>query len=383
VRARHLSFEARTNQGSFYTPQLIVDRLYTTLAKFASADTFDALLEPNCGYGALLNHEYAKGAKRSIGADIDICALEAAQSAIKTAQFYRVNMLENTSRKSYGIGADEKLLIVANPPYNDVTSQAKNAVKRRSCAIDADIATRDLGLSSILAFNKLRADFIAVLHPLSYLIKKSNFNTLKPFMQRYILKDALVFNSQVFSDTSKASGFPVLIAIYERGENGTSYDDIYRRRFKTIEGETFSLSQFDYIGAYLDKYPNKRKTQNDKNGYLFYTMRDINALKRSRTFIGEDIPNAVRVSNDKLDYYCYVDIFKDYADELPYYMGNLDIPIDRDQFEPLRECFRALSAAKRPELFAKTIAIHAPQALNAAQNRIRSYFDKLFEMDKR
>jgi hypothetical protein len=233
----------------------------------------------------------------------------------------------------------------------------------------------------LLAFGKLRPDFLALLHPLSYLIKKTNFNALKPFMRSYELKAAIVFNSQAFCDTSKTSGFPVLIAIYKKSEVGTTYEDIYHRRFDTIEGDSFSLDRFSYIGDHIAKYPNGRGAK-DHNGYLFYTMRDINALKRSRTFIKEKIANAVCVPEDKLDYYCYADIFKDYANRLPYYMGNMDIPIDRERFETLRESFRALSVAKHADIFAPRSADFAPIDLQEANRRIGAYFDELFNKER-
>jgi hypothetical protein len=375
VRAEHLTYEAKTNLGGFYTPKHIVNKLYETLAKFVLPDEIDALLEPNCGYGALLDHEYARKIKKVVGADIDIKAQEIAKNAFSHAKFYHINALKNVARSAYEIGDSDRLLIVANPPYNDLTSQVKNGVKKNICQIDEDIQRRDLGLSSLLGFNKLRPDFIAVLHPLSYLIKKTNFNALKPFMKNYALRSATVFNSQAFLDASKLNGFPVLIAIYQKSESGTSYEDIYHWRFDTIENDSFSLSQFDYIGKYIDKYPNKR---GDRSGYLFYTMRDINALKRSRTFIDEEIANAVHISDEKLDYYCYVDIFKDYADNLPYYMGNLDIPIDDKRFGPLRESFRALSVAKHRKIFANKIKAPTPDILRLSKANVQTYFNELF-----
>jgi hypothetical protein len=381
LKAEHLSYETKINLGGFYTPKHIADRLYETLAAFAPPDKTDAMLEPNCGYGALLNHSYAKAVKKVVGADIDNLALKIAKASYNNIAFYQINALKNISRSSYGIKTDDRLLIVANPPYNDLTSQVKNGAKKIACESDGDIQARDLGLSSLLAFNKLRPDVLALLHPLSYLIKKINFNRLKPFMKNYALKEAIVFNSQEFFDTLKTSGFPVLIAIYQKSDQATSYKDIYNRSFVTIEGESFSLSQFDYIGSYIDKYPNKRAPQNH-GGHLFYTMRDINALKRSKTFIKERIANAVCVADEKLDYYCYADIFKDYAHKLPYYMGNLDIPIDRDCFGPLRESFRALSVAKHGDIFAGKIEPPAPEFIQRAKTDASRYFNDLFGVKK-
>jgi hypothetical protein len=75
-------------------------------------------------------------------------------------------------------------------------------------------------------------------------------------------------------------------------------------------------------------------------------MRDINALKRSRTFINEYCDNAVIVDIDKLPYYCYVDIFKEYIPHIPYYFGNCDIFINDDEFQKIKTHFIAKSIQK-------------------------------------
>ncbi len=101
-------------------------------------------------------------------------------------------------------------------------------------------------------------------------------------------------------------------------------------RFKTINNKIFSLNQFDYISNYIRKYPVKNKLP-QKDDILFWTMRDINALKRNKTFIDKFGYNAIIIDN-KLEYYIYVDIFKQYSSCIPYYFGNLDVLIDNDLF---------------------------------------------------
>jgi len=60
------------------------------------------------------------------------------------------------------------------------------------------LSQRDLGISFLLSYNKLAADFVCVLHPLSYLIKKSNFEALWQFKDNYRLVDSVVISSGVF-----------------------------------------------------------------------------------------------------------------------------------------------------------------------------------------
>jgi hypothetical protein len=254
----------------------------------------------------------------------------------------------NVSRKLYNIGAKDKLVVVGNPPYNDVTSQINQKVKTSDMQIDADIKTRDLGLSSLLSYNKLAADYVAVLHPLSYLIKKANWTAARKFFLNYKLLEHVVFNSQEFANTSKTTGFPVVVAFYERNPfESLSYEDVVRMTFRTVEGKEFSLSNWDYVADYIEKYPHKNRYEPE---ILYYTLRDINALKRSRTFVKDRCSNAVDVDPEKLPYYCYLDCFKKYA-QVPYYMGNFDVPFDRATFPSIEKAVVAISKYDHADVF--------------------------------
>jgi len=375
----HLSYRQKTNLGSFYTPPHLVRLVYETLACRGNHKGLplqaDVVLEPACGYGAFFAEKFPQKNVRFIGTDIDPVALGIASKKFSYVEFKKTNMLSQISRSKFGISEDEKLVIVGNPPYNDITSRVKNEIKAEPCEIDKEIKTRDLGLSFMLAFAKLKPDYIAVLHPLSYLIKKTNFETLKSLMQNYELIDAVVFNSQEFTGTSKTNGFPIVAAVYAKNEQGTSYEQIVKRKFKTLESHEFSISDFDYICKYISKYPSRYSKADD---FKFFTMRDINALKRSRTFIKEDTANTVYIPQEKLPYYCYVDIFKDIAEKLPYYFGNLDVPFDKTDFEKLKDDFLNLSIAKHPDIFADKFQIPKSEYINSAKIRVQNYFSKLF-----
>jgi hypothetical protein len=75
-------------------------------------------------------------------------------------------------------------------------------------------------------------------------------------------------------------------------------------------------------------------------------MRDINALKRTRTFLEKETNNSIRISNEKLSYYCYIDIFKDYIKNIPYYFGNSDVFINVEEFEKIKKYFVETSLLK-------------------------------------
>lgn len=378
----HLTYREKTNLGSFYTPLPLVSRVYEMLHRNTGDAAADVILETSCGYGAFFAVPTRQNQARLIGADLDPAALAVARNNFPSVTFHETNALADISRAKYGVGENERLVIVGNPPYNDVTSHVKNRVKAAPCTIDETVRTRDLGLSFLLSFAKLDPLFIAVLHPLSYLIKGANFKVLRPLMRNYVLRDALVFNSQKFSETSKSNGFPIVIALYARDPRGTTYADITCRRFHTLEGASFSLADFDYVCRYITKYPARFSRRPSREAYRFYTMRDINALKRSRTFIREDTDNTIHINPDKLPYYCYVDIFKDFANELPYYFGNLDVMLDHTEFTKIQDDFVLLSAIKHPGVFPVHMA-HDRKRYLAARENVRVYFAQLFASHRR
>ena len=364
--SRHLGVSGRVNLGSFYTPARYVQLVGEWLLKHGVGRDW-TIADLSCGYGAFFELEEIKGLQccRYLGNDIDADAIAQARKFFPRVQMTVKNALADVSRENFGIDYHEKLVIVGNPPYNDVTSQINQSIKTNSVAIDADIKTRDLGMSSLLAYDKLRADYVAVLHPLSYLIKKANFSAARNFFGNYTMLEHVVFPSSEFAGTSKTTSFPVIVALYQRTPaRGLTFDAVREMKFKTAAGECFSVNGFDYVTDEIDKYPSERRYDPE---ILFYTMRDINALRRSRTFIPERITNAIDVDPKKIAYYCYIDCFKRYAD-VPYYLGNFNVPFIREKFASVSNDVVALSKAAHPEVFGEC---EKPSAETEA--RVRAY----------
>lgn len=347
--SRHLTVAGRVNLGSYYTPAKYVEKVAGWLLRHGVTENW-TIADLSCGYGAFFEMASLPGLSgcRYVGNDIDHAAIKRAQEMFPKVHFSERNVLFDIRRSVFGIGDDARLAIVGNPPYNDVTSQSKQDVKTDELSMDDDVRTRDLGLSSLLAYNKIEADIVAVLHPLSYLVKKANFNAAKEFFNNYQLVEHFVFSSQEFAGTSKTVGFPVVVALYLRAEKcGLTYDQVRGIRFETVEGDKFSLSGFDYVTDHIEKYPHKNRYTPE---LLFYTMRDINALKRSRTFIKDRITNAVDINPEKLAYYCYIDCFKRYSD-VPYWMGNFNVPFIEKDFEKVRGFVVADAKYHNPSVF--------------------------------
>lgn len=343
----HLDRIQTINQGSFYTPDSIVRLVYRMLLD-AKMDIKDyVLLDSSCGYGSFLNLE---GFKQNIGADIDSVALSKAKAYFKDSYtkplFIHTNALADVQRDKFSLTESDKLIIIGNPPYNDKTSIVQNRLKSTdSNPVDSHLKARDIGISFLRSFDILKADYICVLHPLSYLIKESNFKSLKNFIKHYRLLDSTIISSQIFCPKSLGF-FPIVIALYEKDNQGMDYDFICNFSFKTYEGKSFRLNDFDFIARYIDKYPNKKRVCESQKVAMFYTLRDINALKRSKTFITKENSNTIYVTQDKYSLYCYVDVFKQIIKHIPYYLGNCDILIDFKKFQALESAFIKASESK-------------------------------------
>lgn len=347
-QAEHLEQNQIINQGSFYTPEKFV-RMAADWLKKRELNRSYTIVDTSCGYGAFFRlHRYFPH-NRFVGNDIDTAAVGKARQTFPFVQLFNGNALHNIGRKAFGLSSG-KICIVGNPPYNDVTSQIGRSVKTAKHEIDDDVRSRDLGISFLKSYAKLDADYVLILHPLSYLIKKSNFSSAKSFFAHYKLLESVVFSSHEFEDTSRAGEFPIVMALYERalGE-GLTYNAVKQYHFQTMEGDRFCLADFDYVADHIQKYPHKKRYHPE---ILFYTLRDINALKRSRTFIAGRCANAVDIDPEKLAYYCYIDLFKRYA-SVPYWMGNFDVPFNAELFDRYREEILSLACSFHPEVFGR------------------------------
>ncbi len=365
----HLDYCARINLGSYYTNTEFVDSVWNMIDEHIDEET--VIADTSCGYG-----NFFKNHPKMLGVDIDELAINKAKQTHKGVDFFVGNALQNVSRDAYNIG-DSKLCIVGNPPYNDRNSIIRNHLKEQSVAIDNDIQTRDLGMSFLLSYQKLAADVICVLHPLSYLIKRANFNLLKRFSQNYRLEQAKIISSQVFKDTSKSMGFPIIIALYKRDDRGMDYNYIQNFEFE-VDNKKFKLNQLDSIKNYLKKYPNKYQTPTN-NDILFWTMRDINALKRNRTFIGKWTSNAIIVDKSQLNYYIYVDVFKQFSQHIPYYFGNCDVIIDNNLFQQYHKYFilECLSRNTNLRQYFANFDFNKTEIVEEGRKKIQEYLHKL------
>lgn len=337
----HLHYEDRVNQGSYYTPPRIVQVALGLVQPHIEADSI--VFDSACGYG-----DFLKCSGELVGCDSDARAIQIAQRRLNlTARFIHSNSLIDVSRSKFDISDGSHLVVIGNPPYNDRTSLIRKGIKNNTFEIDHDLVSRDLGISFLRSYDKLQADVVCVLHPLSYLIKRANFQSLKSFASNYTLIRGVLISSSEFPESAGYTSFPIVIALYGRGI-GMDYGTIRSFRFETESGTEFCLDDFDYISNYVEKYP--RKCAPSEDSLYFWTMRDINALKRNRTFVDRYSSNSIVIDNTKLDYYAYIDVFKRQIHRLPYYFGNCDVLFDAVLFNKYREYFLADAARRHPRL---------------------------------
>ena len=382
----HLAYKSRVNLGSYYTPTEIVNIAWEMIAPYVHSQT--TVIDSACGYGDFLKN---CGQSITIGCDIDETAISVAKKNNDKVRFFQTNALCNVSRAKFGIPQQSDLIVVGNPPYNDKTSLIRQSIKSIDFDIDEDIASRDLGISFLRSYNKLEADLICVLHPLSYLIKPTNFRLLKDFTANYRLMDGLLISSWEFPESAKHTPFPIVLALYQRDTQGMAYSFIRSFRFRIADKSGFCLDDFDYITNYVDKYPKKNRPTSDDSlcssveedvhrsenddSLFFWTMRDINALKRNRTFVESYSENTIVIDKQKLDYYAYVDVFKRNLYRLPFYFGNCDVIIDNDLFRQYKPCF--ISDTVRYHPFLKKHFQINPVGKQQTESELDTYFKLL------
>lgn len=303
----HLKINETIKNGSFYTPDNITKIAYDYISSFIEKD--DNIIDFGCGYGAFISRFTKLKDINLIATDYDKTSYEFVSENFKNVKTIFENSLLNISRDKYNLSENDRLIVIGNPPYNDTTSFHKKGQKGYF-DVDIDVKSRDLGMSFMKMYNKLKADYICILHPLAYLIKERNFLLLKDFFINYKPIDATIFSSSLFENIKKTnSKFPVVLITYKRSEMCRyTFDDISKFEFNILNSNNkFILNNYKTIDNWVTKYPTKNK---DSKKIKFYTLRDINALSRNKTFIDKEISNSVDIELNDLYKYAWIDYFK-------------------------------------------------------------------------
>lgn len=326
----HLNKEEIIKSGSFFTPPHIVNIARSWLDKHINKD--DVVIDFGAGYGAFISR-FNTLSNKCIATDSDQTSISFLYNNIPNIKTFLENSLIKISRQKYGLTKHDRIFIIGNPPYNNTTSLYQKG-KKGSIEMDSLVHSKDLGIAFLKMYSLLQPEYICVLHPFSYLIKKTNFNSLKFFRNNYILEKGLIFSSYEFENIKKSSSeFPVCLALYKRKlKTNMTYDNIQNFSFAILNNnQKFCLNNFSFIDKWVRKYPNKKTKK--PSDLQFYTLRDINALKRNKTFLVGDVSNGITVNLATLYKYAWLDYFKHnfkpsnyflYSNLSPLYSKQLD-----------------------------------------------------------
>lgn len=345
--AEHLERQQRIEKGGYYTPATLVARVYDFIrSHLGGARKQVVVFDSAGGCGAFLA-DVGMGDYRI--ADCDEAACRFLRRRFDPNKVFCTNSLMEVSRARYSIPDSAFLIMIGNPPYNDTTSEFKHGEKGRNVC-DEDLRDRDLGISFLRSYNKLNADVVCVLHPLSYLIKEANFRRLREFKDNYRLVRGEIFSSAMFPGTGSAK-FPVLVALYARSGAGMTFDRIRAHPFTVMNSsKKFVLDGFQTTDGYINKYPpRKNDAKRSPLGLYYYSFRDINSLKRSASFIPNKHLNGVVVTLENFYQYAYLYSFKSLFNPKDLWLyGNLSPLVRRAELEEKKRVYVLYAIGTHP-----------------------------------
>jgi hypothetical protein len=348
--AEHLPKNERIQMGSYYTPKELVDRVYAFIQSYLDNNKNVVIFDSAGGCGAFLvgfKHYNYRIADR----DLDACKF--LKQHFKQGNVFHTNSLTEVDRHKFHITTSAFLIMIGNPPYNDTTSEFKHGEKGQNIC-DNDLYDRDLGISFLKSYNKFKADIVCVLHPLSYLIKETNFKRLHDFKNNYRLVRGEIFSSALFHGTGTGK-FPILVALYERSLSRMTFDYIRQFRFDILNSmKKFVLSKYNTTDGYINKYPPRENDIKDSPiGLYYYTFRDFNSLKKNASFIVQKHPNGIVVTLENFYKYAYLHALKNlFKPEDPWLYGNLSPLVNIDDVEKHKKLYVSY-AIKNNHIFEK------------------------------
>lgn len=335
--AEHLPKNERIQMGSYYTPKELVNRVHEFIQPYLDNKKNVVIFDSAGGCGAFLvglkHYDY-----RIADRDLDACKF--LKQHFEQDNVFHTNSLTEVDRHKYYIGPSAFLIMIGNPPYNDTTSEFKHGKKGQNVC-DSDLYDRDLGVSFLKSYNKFKADVVCVLHPLSYLIKETNFKRLRDFKDNYRLVKGEMFSSALFHGTGTGK-FPILVALYEKNPSGMTFDYIKQFQFDILNSKKkFVLSEYKTTDGYINKYPPRKYDVKDSPiGLYYYTFRDFNSLKKNASFIVQKHPNGIVVTLENFYKYAYLYALKNlFRPEDPWLYGNLSPLVNIDDVEKNKKLY--------------------------------------------
>jgi len=352
--SEHLLKSERIKVGGYYTPEKLVNKVYAFIKPYLlNKNENKIIFDSTAGCGAFLVNIKEKNLDYR-AADFDLKACTFLQQYLDKSKIFHTNTLLNVKREKYQISPEAVLIMVGNPPYNDTTSEFKKGAKGENLC-DQDLYDRDLGISFLKSYNKLEANVVCVLHPLSYLIKQTNFKRLHDFKDNYKLVRGEIFPSSLFYGTSSISAFPMLIALYEKNPEGMNFDYIRHFQFDILDMEKkFILSDYKTTDGYINKYPPHRNESKESSiGLYYHTFRDFNSLKRNASFMTDQRGSEIVITLENFYKYAYLYALRNlFKPKNAWLYGNLSPLINIEDLENNKEIY-ILHAFKTSRIFSE------------------------------
>ena len=363
--AEHLPRNERIQLGSYYTPEMLVKLVHEFISPYLENKRTKCIVFDSAGgCGAFLfslkNYNYRI-------ADCDAAACSFLEQHFSCHNIFHTNSLKEVHRDKYLIPSSAFLIMIGNPPYNDTTSEFKSGEKGHNIC-DTDLYDRDKGVSFLKSYHRLNADVVCVLHPLSYLIKETNFKRLRDFKDNYKLIRSKIFSSALFHGTGTGK-FPISVSLYEKNKDGMTFEEIKNFKFEVLDSDKiFILSNFSTTDGYINKYPpRKNDVKKSPLGLYYYSFRDFNSLKKNTSFFTKEHPNGIVVTLDNFYKYAYLYSMKSLFNPKDAWLyGNLSPLVHIEDVEQNKMLY--VSYAIKTNTVLKKLA-------NSVLSKITKYYD--------
>ena len=128
--ATHLPKNKKIQLGSYYTPENIVKLVHKLINPYIKQNKKNVVIfDSSGGCGAFLfgleNNNYRV-------ADCDFNACEFLRKNFNPKNVFHTNSLIEVKRDKFNIPASAFLIMIGNPPYNDITSEFKNGERGKN-----------------------------------------------------------------------------------------------------------------------------------------------------------------------------------------------------------------------------------------------------------
>lgn len=285
--------------GVVYTPIRLVEIAINWLKDLILPN--DVILDLGSGKGAFCL-KFAENFKNNkvIGIELD-------DVKIDNEPLPNLTIYNNTNAFDFNYYVNN-YIIIGNPPYRDATALYQKSNLKQ--VVPTKYFNNDLGIAFFNLYAQIKPKYVCVIFPFSFLIKESKFKQLKNFTKTYSLLKGIIFSSHEFTALKKQP-FACCLALFAYDENGMNFNNIRNFKFDILNSnKQYCLKDIHTIAEInLAKYPNKDKRDTD---LFFYTLRDMNALKRNKTFYNKNIDNVLSVKQNDLYKYAWIDYLKNH-----------------------------------------------------------------------